>query len=332
MRRIIAISLFLALLWMGWWVVGSTLLERSLTSWIEERQREGWVAEYSDLSVRGFPNRFDTRIADLTLADPATGIAWQAPFFQILQLSYRPNSAILVWPDNHSFATPWQSVEIQSDRARGSIALRPTPSLELDRSTVVLDEVVVSSSLGWQTALKEARFSVGQAAAPNSYRLGAEMTDLSPADATIDALNPTGLLPDLIDRLRLDATLDLTAPLDRHVIEDERPQITRIALDDLSAKWGDATFRAAGLLDIDAAGIPEGDITIRAQEWRRILDMAVGSGALAQGFLPLIDSTLELMAGLSGSPDDLDATLSFRNGRVSFGPIPLGPAPRIILR
>ena len=116
------------------------------------------------------------------------------------------------------------------------------------------------------------------------------------------------------------------------MIEDERPQITRIALDDLSAKWGDATFRAAGLLDIDAAGIPEGDITIRAQEWRRILDMAVGSGALAQGFLPLIDSTLELMAGLSGSPDDLDATLSFRNGRVSFGPIPLGPAPRIILR
>jgi len=41
---------------------------------------------------------------------------------------------------------------------------------------------------------------------------------------------------------------------------------------------------------------------------------------------------LEALAGLSGQPENIDATLNFSNGRIFLGPIPLGPAPSLRLR
>ncbi len=84
MGRLIVIVLVLAGLWMGYWAVGSTTLERQLSSWIDARRAEGWAADVGALEVRGFPNRFDTILTDVQFADPATGVAWQAPFLQLL--------------------------------------------------------------------------------------------------------------------------------------------------------------------------------------------------------------------------------------------------------
>jgi hypothetical protein len=67
-------------------------------------------------------------------------------------------------------------------------------------------------------------------------------------------------------------------------------------------------------------------------EWRRLLEMAVGTGLIAEVIHPTLERALELMAGLNGPPDTLDAPLTFQSGFVSFGPIPLGPAPRLIIR
>ena len=332
MRRIIILIMAMAALWMGWWVIGSSALERSLTAWIEERRAEGWVADYSELGVRGFPNRFDTRISDIRLADPATGIAWSAPFLEILQLSYRPNSAIIALPDVHLFSTPLQNIQIETSQARGSLTLRPVPSLELDRSTIVLEDLALTSTSGWQTTSHEARISAQRAEPENTYRFGIEVLGLAPSEALVAALDPAGILPASLQRLRLDATLALTAPLDRAVIEDARPQITAIDLDDLSARWGDVLLRAAGELTVDAAGVPRGEITLRAEEWRKLLEMAIASGALNRNAAPLLEGTIALMAGLGGDPDNLDAVLNFRDGRILLGPIPLGPAPRIVLR
>ena len=108
--------------------------------------------------------------------------------------------------------------------------------------------------------------------------------------------------------------------------------MTAIDLDDLSARWGEITFRAAGELIVDERGVPEGKLTIKAVEWRRLLEMAVGTGMIAEVLRPTIERALELMAGLEGSPDTLDAPLTFQKGFVSLGPIPIGPAPRIVIR
>lgn len=333
MGRLIVIVLVCAGLWAGYWYVGATSLDRALTTWIDERRAEGWVADVGALEVRGFPNRFDTEMRDIDIADPETGVAWSAPFFQILALSYRPTQVIAVWPDTHRFSTPIQSIDIETEQARGSIFLEATPSLELDRSTIVVDEMRLSSSLGWVTSLREGRFATEQVAAKdNAYRIGIDLSGLAPAEEVLRVLDPAMILPRMVENLNLDADILFNAPLDRRALEDKRPQIVSLGLSNLSAVWGDVTFRAAGDIVVDNAGVPEGEFALRAVEWRKVLDMAVASGFLPQKFAPTVEQALDILARTSGNRDTIDTTLSFRRGLMLVGPIPVGRAPRIVIR
>lgn len=333
MRRLIVWILIVAGIWMGLWAAGSIVYERGLNAWIEARRDEGWAADVAQLNVTGFPNRFDTTLTDVRMADPATGIAWSAPFVQFLSLAYKPYQVIAVLPGQHVFSTPLQTMTISHDRARGSLFLEPSTSLALDRSVIVVDAMDIASTLGWTLALDQGRFAAEKVAATqNGYRIGAELDGLEPSSGTRLVLDPGGILPDTIETMRLDATLDFDGPWDRGAIEVARPQITAIDLDDLSARWGDVTIRAAGELTVDDAGVPTGRITVKAVEWRRLLDMAIGTGLLADTFRPALERALELMAALEGPPNTLDAPLTFENGFISFGPIPLGPAPRLVIR
>ena len=132
-----------------------------------------------------------------------------------------------------------------------------------------------------------------------------------------------------MESLRLDADLSFTAPWNRRAIEVARPQVTEIDLGDLAARWGQVTFRAAGRLTVDADGVPEGQLTIRAREWRRILDMAEAVDALPPGSRGTLEAALGLLAGPN---DALDVPLEFSGGSVYLGIIPIGAAPRLLIR
>ena len=333
MGRLIVLVLMVAGVWMGAWAIGSVIYDKQLRGWIDARRGEGWAADVAALEVKGFPNRFDTTVTDLRLADPVTGIAWTAPFVQFLSLAYAPHQVIAVLPETHVFSTPLQTMTITHDTARGSLFLEPKSSLPLDRAVIVIEDLAVSSTLGWDIAMTEGRFAAERVAATeDTYRLGTEITGLAPSLRTRALLDPAGVLPDTIETMRLDATLRFTAPWDRRAIEALRPQLTAIDLDDLSARWGQITFRAAGDLAVDASGVPTGRITVKAVEWRKLLEMAVGTGLVAETFRPALERALGLMASLEGNPDTLDAPLTFEKGFIALGPIPLGPAPRIVIR
>jgi len=333
MVRLIVVVLSAALVWMLWWAFGSTTLDRSLTTWIDARRAEGWTADIANIEVKGFPNRFDTTLTEVRLADPDTGVAWTAPFVQFLALAYKPHQVIAVLPNEHRVSTPLQTLMVSNERARGSIFFEPSPSLPLDRSTIVFDRLKVVSSLGWDMALEQGRFATEAVPArANAHRIGAEITGLRPSTGTKNLLDPSGILPERIDRLRVDAALVFTGPWDRSAIEVALPQITEIDLDDLSAVWGTVTFRAAGQLSVDDTGMPSGEITVKAVEWRRLLEMVVNTGLVAEPLAPTIESALELLAALGGPPDTIDVTLTFTRGQVLLGPIPLGLAPRLIVR
>ena len=130
----------------------------------------------------------------------------------------------------------------------------------------------------------------------------------------------------------IEANVTFDAPWDRHAIEDRRPQITALDLRGLRATWGRMELEAAGDLTVDAGGTPDGRITVRAVNWRDMIGVVRASGLVPEGFIPTIEAALEALAGLSGRPDTIDAPLSFQNGFVSFGPIPLGRAPNLTIR
>ena len=333
MRKLLAFVLIAALAWGGYWFIGSSAVERGLTAWFEDRRAAGWIADYSTLNTAGFPSRFDTTITDLELADPNTGVAWSAPLFQILALSYRPNHIIAALPNSQTLATPFERIDITSDQMRGSVVFEAGTSLTLNHSAFVMDNVALTGSAGWSMALDTGRFATRQTVGrENAHDMAFEALGFAPTAATRDTLDPAALLPSTVETLKIDATLGFDAPWDRFAIEDARPNITTVDLALLQASWGTLDLRATGELTINAQGVPTGRITVKATNWREMLDMAVAAGAVPTALAPTVERGLEILAGLSGTDQTLDAPLSFQNGFVSFGPIPLGPAPRLKLR
>jgi len=332
MRKLLVITIVLASLWGGYWFVGSSATERGLASWIDARQQDGWMAEYTDLSTHGFPNRFDTTITGLELADPNTGVAWSAPFFQILSLSYQPHHVIAVWPATQTIATPEQKIDIESELMRGSIVFDPGTSIALNRSSVEMTDIALSSSLGWQSHLQSGQLATRQTVGrPNTYDVNFQAHGLTPGAQFIQSLNAGDLLPGVFDGMSIDATLEFDAPWDRFAIERARPQITSVELKILKANWGDLDLWMAGTLNVDAQGVPSGEITVKAKNWREMVEVARAAGFLPDMLVPTVQGALQFLAGLSGDPTTLDAPLTVKNGIVSLGPFPIGPAPNLTL-
>lgn len=332
MRWVIWAIAGLAAVWSGYWFVAAAAKERALVQWFDTRRAEGWLAEHGTIAVAGFPYRFDTRLPEVMLADPETGVAWEIPELQILALAYQPNHVIAFWPDRQSFASPRERVEMSTEAMEASLVLRPGTALELDRATVTLDAVALESDAGWRAGLADGLVAIRRVEGREAtYDIAFDATDTVLPGPLKARLDPSGLLPEAVGTLRLSMTTGFATPLDRRVIEDRRPPITGIRLDDLNAVWGRLELRAAGELRADADGFPEGEITVKARNWREMLQIGVEAGFYGENLARVLEGGLEFLAGLSGHPDTIDAPLTFRGGRVSFGPIGLGPAPRLVL-
>jgi hypothetical protein len=333
MRKLIVVILVLMLAWSGYWFVGSSAAQRAISGWLDARAAQGWVANYSSVKTRGFPNRFDTTVSDLELADPRTGLAWTAPFFQILTLSYTPNHIIAAWPNTQTIASPYEKITVTSDRMIGSIVFQPKTALTLLRTSIELDNFGLVSDLGWSAQIEKGRFATRQTTArENAHDIYFEATTVRPSVAFRSRLDPAGLLPETIKTLKLDSTVGFDAPWDRFAIERRRPQVIALEVNDLTATWGKLDLRAAGKLTVSLDGELNGQIMVRARNWREMLTVAVDAGLVARTISGTLENALEFMAGTSGDPDMLEAPLKFRKGSLSFGPIPLGPAPRLKIR
>ncbi|MEM6589344.1 MAG: DUF2125 domain-containing protein [Pseudomonadota bacterium] len=334
MRFLLGVITIGAALWSGYWFVGQNGVTAGFAAWFEERRTEGWAAEYSALNTQGFPNRFDTEFTDLVLADPDTGLAWEAPFFKLLALSYRPNHVIAVFPNDQLFATPQDKFQINAENMRASAVMGADIRLPLERTTLTAESLSITPASTGEAATADAlrlgmeRLATGQP----SYRFGLAADGLSPALDWRVQLDPAGRLPDAFDALNADFTVTFDKDWDRSAIEDARPQPRRIDIKLVEARWGRLELLVAGKVDVDMNGLPDGEIVVKARNWRDILQMAVTSGTLKQGFADTLESGLSLISQMAGNPETLDIPLNFAGGRVRIGPVPLGPAPILRLR
>lgn len=331
MKRLLILIIVLALGWSGYWMFGAWGVRSGWAGWISAQRDAGWVAGAADVSVRGFPNRFDTTFTDLTLADPKTGIAWKAPFFQVFALSYQPNHVIAVWPHTQTVSTPLQTIDVAAGDMRASAVVGAAISVPIERLNLVVSDVSLASSAGWHSAADTFRLALRtEGPALNSYRLAVEATGFAPPAAL--GLGSTTALPQTFDILRADVLAQFDAPWDRFAVERARPQFTHIDLKKVAAVWGDLELEAAGAVDIDAAGYPEGDITVRLTNWREIIALARGLEQVPAPLLDAVEAGLKLLAGLNGRAETLDVPIRFKGGTAWIGPVPIGAAPQLTLR
>lgn len=333
MRKLTVLMLLAVLAAIGWglfWLAGATATEKALAHWFDDRRAEGWLAETSALDTRGFPNRFDTTFEGLELSDPDTGVAWSAPLFQLLSLSYKPTHVIAVWPGTQQFSTPDAAYEIEAEGMRGSINLAASLSLETLSSTIETGPARLASSNGWTATVERGQLSMRQAPGvedPGVNDLFLTAIGVDPGSALLDRLDGVAGLGAAIDELTISARVRFDRPWDRRAIEIARPQPRDVALEAFTAHWGELRLTGSGALEIDAGGIPTGEIALEAVNWREMLAIAEATGAVSEGEARRYLQGLNLIASLSGDPDRLDVTLRFERGRAYLGPIPVGPAP-----
>lgn len=316
--------------WAGYWFYGQSAHAENTADWFETQRDLGWIAEFGDLEVQGFPNRFDTILSDVALADPKTGWAWEAPKFQLLSLSYRPNHIIAVFPEKHIIRTPDQMITVTHEVLRGSAVFEPGSDYALERSSFEGKGIALQGFAG-----DPVRIETGQLATrrteegDHGHQVAMELIDVDLGRQVLALLKGTGTLPTKIDEVSFRATADFDGPWDRPSLAASGPDLRNLDIEDLTLNWADMRLRAAGEVAVDRLGYPSGALSLRAENWQRLVDIAVANGVVPSELKSGVVSALELIARLSGTPDDLDVKLSFSNRTAFLGPIPIGPAPII---
>ncbi len=334
MRTLLGLAVLLFAAWSAWWWYGSSHQKQAIEDWLQDRREAGWQAETEDLTVTGYPNRFDMIAEGLTLADPASGWAWTAPEFRTYMLSYQPNRVIASWPGIHRFAVPGEQVELTAEQLRASAAFAPDPGLALDHGVLEARELSLGSSLGWtafldrgQLALRDSEVERGRA---NAYDAVLEVEGFRPPAPWRELLGDrmADSLPEAFDRVLIDVTAAFPRPLDAEALESGNLRPETLWLRKSTISWGDLGLEGSGRLDVAPDGTPTGEIALKAEDWRQLLRAAVSAGAVPGNLEGALEAGLGLMSTLTSDGRSLEAPLVFRNGRMSLGPIPLGEAPR----
>lgn len=333
MIRIIATILGAGLLYAVYWAAAGWWLQNSIADWFDTQRGRGWQADYAELSLTGFPSRQVTAIAAPALADPTTGAAWQADALTIDSRAVWPGHVTVSLPDApQRFAYFDQTLEVTTKGLSADLRLKPGLALEL--------ESVALTSGAWSAVQDDeplARadsltLSAKQADTTETYAITARADAFAPGARLRRVARLTRTLPDAFETFEFQAIVTFDKPWDRSAVEVARPQPRHVNLRLAEAQWGALRVLAAGEFTVDAAGVPEGTITIKAENWRDMLLIAQQSGVLPDELARAAERSLTLLEGLGGNPNALDLRLNLRGGAVALGPIPLGAAPRLTLR
>lgn len=314
MKRLLLVLIVAVLAYSGWWVYAAQSLKGQVEAWFEDQRAAGWEASYTDIAVRGFPSRTDLTLTDPVLRAPDGSLGWQAPFFQILTLSYTPGHVIVAWPDSQTLTTPKGQVDITSDGLRASVISDGGLILRSNLEATVLNIAAPDHSIalaGVNAALQRVE------PATTDYRLA----------LTVDSLAGTGA-PSSPATLRADMIAGLSAPLTLDNLM-ALPRPTALTLRTAEAGYGQLTLGLSGDVRFDTEGRATGEIALEARNWRDGLAAARQSGDLSPALADGLTDLLSLVATVGGSRDTLDVTLGIDAGTVRLGPLQIGKLPSL---
>lgn len=331
--RLLKLLLAAALLWSLYWAVAGWGLRAGLDAWFEARRQLGWQAEYAALETGGYPWRHITRIPRPALADPGTGTAWRADWLELGSPALWPGALTLRFPQTpQRLSYLDQTAVITAQDLQAELQLAPGTALTLEALGLSAGRWQAAADGGTVLAAATLELGMVQGETPQIYRVQAQAEELVPGALWRRRLAAGPELPEALETLALDMTVAFDRPWDRSALEERRPQPRGIALALAEAHWGSLRLKASGDVTVDTQGLPEGRIALRAENWRGILEMAERSGVLPPALRRTAERVLGLLAQSGGNPEHLDLTLDFKGGQVMLGPLPIGPAPRLILR
>ncbi|MFS4580612.1 DUF2125 domain-containing protein [Phaeobacter sp. C3_T13_0] len=316
-----------------YWALTAWGLRQGIEGWFAEQQRQGWQAEYAELYSSGFPLRHVHRITAPALADPGTGAAWRADWLEIRSTAIWPGNLTLLLPDTTQRVSYFDdTATIRANDLRADLQLAPGLALEMEQLSLRAQHWSAQGKDDVDLEGQSLSLEMQQMADPNVYQISGSAGGLTPSPLLRQRLAAAEGLPDRLETITLDMAVRFDTSWDRNVIELRRPQPRHIILRLAETRWGPMRLKATGELTIDETGQPDGKLALQVENWQDILHMAEASGALHPSARLGVERVLRVFARLGGNHRDLDLSLTFSSGFATLGPIPIGPAPRLILR
>ena len=332
-RFMIRLLVLLAVLWCGWWALASYGVSQAITSWVDARRDQGMELE-AQTSQGGFPFNIATQLTAFEIKNPKTSAVISATGGSLKARTY--------WPGYIDINLPEDPILLEEAGARtalqatgGQVRLRLRPGFALELGNLQLDAEALALRLNDAEllSLEGLDIAADQTAADRArYDLRLSADALTPGALPRDLLALPADWPAVFDAFTASGAVTFDGPLTRRSFEDIPPQFRQITLTEMSIIWGEVSLTGTGGLDVDAQGVPEGNMTFQVKDWQGLLDLAEGASVLPPDRRGQAELMLRLVANRSGRPEDLDLDLQFSGGQMAFSGIPLGPAPRLVLR
>ncbi len=329
MRKLIVLVVLAALAYGAYWFVGKNQIQARLVDALAQVDAGDIDLSYDTLNTRGFPSRFDTTLTNLVVSDPAAALEWRAALFQLFALSYRPNEVIAVFPQEQTFSIDGNIYTLFTNDMRASGKVRANAALAFQTATMTMDNPRLRTNEGAELAL--ASVLAAMRLTPDTqqtYDVFLETRAIVLPENIRAMIDPQNQQPAIIQNLRFDSDVDLTAPIELNG-SGPQPEIAALSIKEFALTWGDMSVSAIGDVVPGYAGILDGSITISARNWMQAADLAVSNGTLPPERRTLLTS---IVSGLDETPhiaDTLTVTLTITNGNMFLGGFPLGRAPAL---
>ncbi|MEM7423590.1 MAG: DUF2125 domain-containing protein [Pseudomonadota bacterium] len=333
LSAMIGTALIVAAGWSAWWYAGAEGQRTGMELWLEDRRQGGWQADAAAIDVTGYPFDFRSRVTDLALADPANGWSWRAPLLTAESAAIEPTRIALTWPRKQVFATTQDTANIKAAEFISHVDLRPGLSMELREIGGEVRNLDIEGRSGWRARAGEIRLDVTEKpvdlAPPNSYDARAIAAQVELPKVLVERLDPTGWLTPSVDRITITGHAAFDAPIDRHMVEQGTLGLRAATIRQAGFEWGDMRLDLRGAFTVDDDGYPDGEIVIKAREWRQMVRIARLSGMIGRDLEDIITSAVEFVSVLSGGGDDLEFPLALGGGALSIGPFAIADVPRL---
>jgi hypothetical protein len=187
-------------------------------------------------------------------------------------------------------------------------------------------DLTMQSDLGWQIGAKSAVLALAsESARPFGQHMGLKIVDLRPDPILARQLPSLG---EVVSEIHLDASIVLSAALDRHMSETA-PVVTSVLVHDFRVTWGTLQLTAKGQVVSGPDGRAQGQIDFRIKDWQQIPALVVALGLVRPEMGKSLIGGLDVLAKSGADPNVLDLDLTFADGWANLGPLPLGPAPML---
>ena len=325
MKWMFKLLMLMATLWSGYWYVGYRAQKELFSGLLENSRIMGWVSESQELSIIGYPNRFDTTLTDFRFQSPDRQWGWAGESFQIKALSYKPNHVILAWPGEQMLQTPEGDFSFNAELLLASLVLSPTSDLPLSRLQLEGEAIALSGPTGQDAMISTLNAALFQdEATPTRYRLGVDLQNITLPDFMGNMPVRGFDLPDIVEQIRLSTRLDFDREIDRTAMAGSAPKPIHALIEPSTIRWGEAELTLEGELSAANNGYVEGELSFEISNWQPLFEAFKQLSSLSTTEKLTLKRALD---GASSQNGLLVFTLRFENGQSRIGPFTIGPAP-----